>query len=86
MIRAFRLCKTRHLATAFSGEGARLKTDIVRPDPLVAPLQRGQSVGVLRVTLANGTPVTEVPLSVLEAVEESGVLGRAWDALRLWIQ
>ncbi|RPJ32498.1 MAG: hypothetical protein EHM17_13105 [Verrucomicrobiaceae bacterium] len=24
MIRAFRLCKTRHLATAFSGEGARL--------------------------------------------------------------
>lgn len=24
MIRAFRLCKTKHLATAFSGEGARL--------------------------------------------------------------
>jgi RES domain-containing protein len=24
MIRAFRLCKTRHLATAFTGEGARL--------------------------------------------------------------
>jgi RES domain-containing protein len=24
MIRAFRLCKTRHIATAFSGEGARI--------------------------------------------------------------
>ena len=24
MIRAFRLCKTKHLATAFTGEGARL--------------------------------------------------------------
>lgn len=69
-----------------AGEGARLKTDVVRPDPLVAPLQRGQSVGVLRVSLASGAPVAEVPLTVLETVEESGLLGRAWDALRLWIQ
>ena len=69
-----------------AGEGGRLKTDIVRPDPLVAPLLQGQSVGVLRVSLASGPVVTELPLSVLETVEESGVIGRAWDALRLWIQ
>ena len=69
-----------------TGEGARLKTDIVRPEPLVAPLRRGQPVGTLRVTLASGVPVAEVPLSVLETVDESGILGRAWDALRLWIQ
>lgn len=69
-----------------AGEGGRLKTDIVRPDPLVAPLLQGQSVGVLRVSLASGAVVTELPLSVLETVEESGVIGRAWDALRLWIQ
>ncbi len=69
-----------------AGEGSRLKTEIVRPEPLVAPLVKGQSVGVLRVTLASGAPVSEIPLTVLETVEESGVFGRAWDALRLWIQ
>ncbi|OGB19294.1 MAG: peptidase [Burkholderiales bacterium RIFCSPLOWO2_12_67_14] len=69
-----------------TGEGARLKTDIVRPEPLVAPLRRGQPVGTLRVTLASGAPVAEVPLTVLETVDESGIFGRAWDALRLWIQ
>ena len=74
------------VVTVPAGEGARLKTEITRPEPLVAPLTKGQSVGMLRVTLANGSPVSEVPLTVLETVEESGVFGRAWDALRLWIQ
>ncbi|AOW11796.1 peptidase [Hydrogenophaga crassostreae] len=69
-----------------AGEGPRIKTEIVRPEPLVAPLLKGQSLGVLRVTLASGEPVTEVPLTVLETVEESGFVGRAWDSLRLWIQ
>jgi len=27
-----------------------------------------------------------VPLVALDAVEEAGVLGRAWDAIRLWIK
>lgn len=74
------------VVTVPSGEGARLKTEVVRPDPLVAPLQRGQALGTLRVTTAAGQPVAEVPLTVLETVEESGIFGRAWDALRLWIQ
>lgn len=69
-----------------AGEGARLKSEVVRSDPLVAPLQRGQSVGTLRVTMGAGGVVAEVPLAVLETVEESGVFGRAWDAIRLWIQ
>lgn len=69
-----------------AGTAGQLKTEIVRPDPLVAPLQRGQALGSLRVTQANGAPVAEIPLTVLETVEESGVIGRAWDALRLWIQ
>ncbi len=69
-----------------AGLAGQLKTDIVRPDPLVAPLLRGQSLGSLRVSQANGAPVVEVPLTVLDTVEESGLIGRAWDALRLWIQ
>ena len=69
-----------------AGEGARIKTEITRPEPLVAPLLKGQSLGAVRVMLSTGEPVTEVPLIVLETVEESGIVGRAWDALRLWIQ
>lgn len=69
-----------------AGTGAGLKTEVARPDPLVAPLLKGQQVGMLRVRTAAGETVAEVPLTVLEPVEESGVFGRAWDALRLWIQ
>lgn len=69
-----------------AGEGARLKSEVVRPDPLVAPIQKGQALGTLRVTTAAGQPVVEVPLTVLETVEEAGIFGRAWDAIRLWIQ
>jgi D-alanyl-D-alanine carboxypeptidase (penicillin-binding protein 5/6) len=68
------------------GEAASLKTQIERSDPLVAPLAQGQRVGTLKVTTAAGTPVTEVPLVVMEAVEQAGIFGRAWDAIRLWIK
>ncbi|MDP2017647.1 D-alanyl-D-alanine carboxypeptidase family protein [Hydrogenophaga sp.] len=69
-----------------AGEGSKLKTEVVRPDPLVAPLNRGDPLGSLRVSLASGTKVAEIPLVVMDTVEESGVFGRAWDAIRLWIQ
>jgi D-alanyl-D-alanine carboxypeptidase (penicillin-binding protein 5/6) len=68
------------------GEGAKLQTKVERTDPLVAPLQKGQKVGMVRVTTASGAKVAERPLVVLEGVEEAGILGRAWDALRLWIK
>ena len=70
-----------------AGSAARVKTEVARPDPLVAPFQRGQAVGTLRVTLEGATgPLAEVPLVALEPVEEAGVIGRAWDAVRLWIK
>ncbi len=68
-----------------AGTAAQLKTAVVRPDPLVAPFTKGQQVGQLRV-LAGDKVVAEVPLQALETVEQAGVLGRAWDALRLWIK
>ena len=68
------------------GEGGKLQTKVERTDPLVAPLLKGQRVGTIKVTTASGTPVLDVPLVVLEAVEQAGILGRAWDALRLWIK
>lgn len=68
------------------GESDKLRTVVVRSDPLVAPLAKGQRVGTLKVTTASGAPVAEVPLVVLDGVEQAGLLGRAWDALRLWIK
>ena len=68
------------------GEADKLKTTVERTEPLVAPLAKGQRVGTLKVTTAAGAPVAEVPLVVLEAVEQAGIFGRAWDAIRLWIK
>jgi D-alanyl-D-alanine carboxypeptidase (penicillin-binding protein 5/6) len=52
----------------------------------VAPLAKGQRVGTIKVTTAAGTPVVDVPLVVMVGVEEAGWLGRAWDAIRLWVK
>jgi serine-type D-Ala-D-Ala carboxypeptidase (penicillin-binding protein 5/6) len=68
------------------GEGGKLATKLERTDPLVAPLAKGQRVGTIKVTTASGAPVVDVPLVVLEPIEEAGIFGRAWDAIRLWIK
>lgn len=68
-----------------AGSASKLKTQVVRPDPLVAPFAKGQQVATLKVS--NGEKIlVDAPLVALEAVEQAGVLGRAWDALRLWIK
>jgi serine-type D-Ala-D-Ala carboxypeptidase (penicillin-binding protein 5/6) len=68
-----------------AGSTAQIKTQVVRPDPLVAPFAKGQTVGALKV-LRGDQPLLDVPLVVLDTVEQAGVLGRAWDAVRLWIK
>jgi D-alanyl-D-alanine carboxypeptidase (penicillin-binding protein 5/6) len=68
-----------------AGAGAKLTTDIVRTEPLLAPVAKGQTVATLRVLVA-GAVVAEMPLQALDAVGQAGVFGRAWDAVRLWIR
>jgi serine-type D-Ala-D-Ala carboxypeptidase (penicillin-binding protein 5/6) len=68
-----------------AGLANKLQTQVTRPDAVVAPLQKGQAVGVLKVSLGD-QPLLEVPLLALDGVEQAGVMGRAWDALRLWIK
>jgi serine-type D-Ala-D-Ala carboxypeptidase (penicillin-binding protein 5/6) len=68
------------------GDAGKLQTQVEHTDPLVAPLNKGQRVGTLRVTTTAGTPVAEVPLIVQEAVPVAGILGRAFDSIRLWIK
>jgi D-alanyl-D-alanine carboxypeptidase (penicillin-binding protein 5/6) len=73
------------IVTVPSGTGSKLTTQIARPDPLVAPFTKGQTVGTLKV-LAGEQVVAERPLVALEDVPQAGLLGRAWDAIRLWIK
>ena len=68
-----------------TGSAAQIKTQLARPDPLVAPVTKGQTIGSLKVYRGEQLWV-DMPLQALDAVEQAGVLGRAWDALRLWIK
>jgi D-alanyl-D-alanine carboxypeptidase (penicillin-binding protein 5/6) len=67
------------------GEAEKVKAEMVSQQPLVAPLAKEQRIGVLRVTF-DGKPVGEYPLLALEPVAQAGILGRAWDTLRLWLK
>ena len=60
-----------------------LRSSIERPDPLIAPLTRGETVGRLKIT-ADGRALTDAPIIALEGVAPAGLLGRAYDAVRLW--
>ncbi len=68
-----------------AGSAAQLKTQVSRPDPIVAPVTKGQVMGTLKV-FKGAEPLLDVPLVALEGVEQAGIFGRAWDAVRLWIK
>jgi D-alanyl-D-alanine carboxypeptidase (penicillin-binding protein 5/6) len=68
-----------------NGMAAKIKTQVLRNDPLLAPAAQGQQLATLRVTAGDQT-VVDVPLLALDAVEQAGIFGRAWDAMRLWIR
>ena len=68
-----------------AGSGGKISTQVLRPDPLVAPLAQGQEIGSLKVVLGDQT-LREVPLVALEGVAQAGIFGRTWDAIRLWIK
>ncbi len=73
------------IVTVPAGSAGKITTQITRPDPLVAPFSKGQTVGTLKV-LVGGQMVSELPLLALEEVPQAGIVGRAWDAIRLWIK
>jgi len=70
-----------HLAVP-RGQGEKLKARVESLQPLFAPIQAGQPIGILKLTL-DDRPYREVPVVALENVPLAGVLGRGWDALRM---
>jgi D-alanyl-D-alanine carboxypeptidase (penicillin-binding protein 5/6) len=67
------------------GQAQKLKLTMEAVEPLVAPVTRGQRVGVVRVTL-DGKPVGEYSLQAMAEVPLASFFGRAWDTVRLWIK
>ena len=68
-----------------TGSATKLKTTVLRQDPLLAPIAQGSVAATLRVSLGDQT-VVNVPLLALDGVAQAGTLRRAWDSLRLWIR
>ena len=73
------------VVTVPKGQGHRLKAELLALSPLVAPVAEGGRVGNLRVTL-DGRPLGEYPVIALESVPAAGIIGRAWDTLKLWLR
>lgn len=71
--------------TVPKGQAVNLKAKVESLQPLLAPLRIGQPIATLKLEL-NGKPYHTLPLVALEDVPVAGILGRAWDALRLSLQ
>ena len=73
------------VVTVPSGSAGKVTTQLVRTDPLMAPITKGQQVGTLKV-LVGDQVAAELPVLALEAVNEGGFFRRLWDSIRLWIR
>ena len=67
------------------GKADKLQLTLAALEPLVAPVAKGQRVGVVKVAL-DGKPAAEFPLVALTDVAPANLLGRAWDTMRLWFR
>ena len=65
-------------------QAGAVKAEIERIEPLIAPLEKGQRLGTLRVRLG-GKVIAERPVLALNGVDSAGLFGRAWDTIRLWM-
>jgi D-alanyl-D-alanine carboxypeptidase (penicillin-binding protein 5/6) len=67
------------------GKAAALELTLTATEPLVAPVVHGQRVGTVKVAL-EGRTLAELPMVALADVPEAGIVGRAWDTVRLWFK
>lgn len=65
------------------GESKALKAEMEVNSIIEAPLEQGQPLGSVRVSL-NEQLIREVPLVALESVSEAGFFKKLWDQIRLF--
>ncbi len=67
------------------GKYDQLKASMDLPKSLVAPIAKGQKLGMVKVTL-DGKLIAQSPLVALNAVDEAGFFKRLWHELLMWWQ
>ena len=65
------------------GKYAQLKPAMDVPKTLVAPIAKGQKIGMVNVSL-DGKIIAQRPLVALNAVEQGGFFKRLWDEFWMW--
>ncbi len=65
------------------GYADKVQAQFISQQPLMAPVQIGQKVGVVKVSI-DGKPYGEYPVSALENVPVAGIFGRSIDTVKLW--
>lgn len=67
------------------GEYANVKAVIASTQPLIAPIKKGQVIGTVKFML-NDKIIEQHPIVAAKAVDTAGILGRAWDSIKLLLQ
>lgn len=67
------------------GAYANVKAVISSTQPLIAPIKKGQAVGTVKFML-DGKTISQRTLVAAKTVETAGILGRAWDSIKLLLQ
>lgn len=67
------------------GEYANVKAVISSTQPLIAPIKKGQVIGNVKFTL-DGKTIDQRPLVAAKDINTAGILGRAWDSIKLLLQ
>jgi len=67
------------------GEYANVKAVISSTQPLIAPIKKGQVIGNVKFIL-DGKTIDQRALVAAKTVDTAGILGRAWDSIKLLLQ
>ncbi|MDI1360762.1 D-alanyl-D-alanine carboxypeptidase family protein [Methylotenera sp.] len=67
------------------GDYANVKAVMSSTQPLIAPIKKGQVIGSVKFTL-NGKVIEERSLVAAKSIDGAGILGRAWDSIKLLMQ
>jgi D-alanyl-D-alanine carboxypeptidase (penicillin-binding protein 5/6) len=70
------------LITIPRGQRSRLNADFSLDQQLIAPIEQGQVIGTLYLTL-EGEDIAQYPLVALDAIEQGGLFKRAMDYLKM---
>ena len=73
------------LPRGVANQPERIKVEVHSKQPLLAPVKQGDRVATLKLTI-DGKPYGEHALVALADVPVAGILGRAWDSLKLYFQ